>query len=137
VRGATGGFGESFGQESVLNLPLLLGKRFMNVNAFIESAHRDPGRPLQRVGMSFHKALRRKAVTNLAVELDKFALSSLVKRSLHSGQTNDTASSRKPGFFAWLMLRLRPFSVPFFFQMRIRERVNFTNKDGISARGTQ
>ena len=79
---APGGFGESFGQENVLNLPLLLGKRFMNGNAFIESAHRDPERPLQRVGMSFRKALRRKAVTDLAVELDKFALSSLLKRSI-------------------------------------------------------
>ncbi len=134
---AAGGFGESFRQQSVLKLPLLLREGFMNGNALIERADSDPKRSFERIRMGLRKALGRKAVADLTVELDEFALSSLIKRSIAFRAPNDTASSRKPGFFAWLMLRLFPFSFPFFCDSRIGEWVNFTSSAGISASGTQ
>ena len=79
---ATGGFGESFRQQSVFKLPLLLREGFMNGDAFIERADSDPKRSFQRIRMGRRKALGRKAVADLTVELDEFALSSLIKRSI-------------------------------------------------------
>ena len=48
---AAGGFGESFRQQSVLKLPLLLREAFMNGNALIERADSDPKRSFERIRM--------------------------------------------------------------------------------------
>ena len=87
--------------------------------------------------MCVRKALGRKAVADLAVELDEFALSGLIKRAVALGQTNDTASSRNPGFFAWLMSRFLPVSFALFSEFLILERVSLINSGGIFASGRQ
>ena len=133
----TGCLRESFCQWCIFALPLALREGFVDGDSLVQGPHGDPESSFQRVRVRVRKVLGRKAMANLAVELDEFALSGLIKRPVALGQTNDTASSRNPGFFVWLMSGFLPFSFALFSEFFILERVSLINRDGIFASGRQ